>query len=298
MNKIDKVVSRYSQIQESICKILETIDGQGAFSTHKWYKDIGFGETKVLIKGNILEKAAVNFSKVSGKLTQPLLATLGINAETYSVTGISSIIHSSNPFVPTIHMNVRYFELNNGKSWFGGGIDLTPTYVDINEAANFHRQLKEICDRYNPSFYNKFKTWADDYFFINHRNETRGIGGIFFDYLEPSPEISFENIFKFSIELANAYPEIYSDIIECKRFIIFNKKHKDWQKLRRGRYVEFNLLYDRGTKFGLDSGGNTESILVSLPGEVNWEYKHTPKTGSEEEKTLTLLKKGIDWVNR
>lgn len=297
MNRTNEIADNYKQIQNKICEILEKADGTGKFSSNKWQKEIGSGITSVMENGKHIEKVGVNFSHVSGPFTEGMKSILGEDAKTYSATGISSIIHAKSPFVPTIHMNIRYFSLDNGVQWFGGGIDLTPSYIDKNEACTFHQKLKSICDQTSPTFYSEFKPWADDYFFIKHRNETRGIGGIFFDRLKPSKALSFEDLYQFTLSLADAYPNIYSDILDDKRNIPYNEANKKWQLLRRGRYVEFNLVYDRGTKFGLETGGNTESILVSLPSEVNWDYNYTPIPGSPEEITQQLLIKGIDWIN-
>jgi coproporphyrinogen III oxidase len=193
-------------------------------------------------------------------------------------------------------MNVRHFALDNGSSWFGGGIDLTPMYVNPDEARWFHQTLKDICDQYDPSFYPAWKNWADDYFFIEHRNETRGIGGIFFDRIAVTNQEELEKMICLTSDLANAYPVIYAELMKNNGHRSFTEAEKHWQKIRRGRYVEFNLIYDRGTKFGLESEGNIESILVSLPAEVEWVYQHQPTSGSPEAKTLELLKKGVEWV--
>jgi coproporphyrinogen III oxidase len=193
-------------------------------------------------------------------------------------------------------MNVRHFSLDNGSSWFGGGIDLTPTYINPEEARWFHRTLKDICDKYDLSWYPAWKAWADDYFYIAHRDETRGVGGIFFDRVKPAGEAEHEKMLNLTADLATAYPKIYARLMKDNGNKPFTEAQKKWQKIRRGRYVEFNLIYDRGTKFGLESDGNTESILVSLPAEVEWVYQHRPEPGSPEAETLALLKKGIDWI--
>ena len=297
MNTANKIAKIYSELQERMCSLLERADGRGIFTRNPWTKKIGSGLTRVMSGGNIIEKAGLNFSHVSGPFTPAMKHILGEETNTYHATGISSILHAHNPFVPTIHMNVRYFALDNGVEWFGGGIDLTPTYIDPAQASRFHQKLKNICDKYNATFYPEFKAWADDYFFIKHRNETRGVGGIFFDRQKPTDTESLDQWIKFTSELAENYPLIYSELMQENGQLPFTEAHKTWQKLRRGRYVEFNLVYDRGTKFGLETGGNTESILVSLPSEVNWEYNHVPEQGSQEEKTQHLLKKGVDWIN-
>jgi len=295
LERIKNIAETFSGIQEEICQLLETADGKGKFEKNKWTKTIGSGMSRVIRNGKVLEKGAVNFSTVSGKLNEKMEKVLGVKADNYAATGISSILHAHNPWVPTIHMNVRYFALDNGISWFGGGIDLTPTFVINEEAQWFHQQIKTLCDRYHPDFYPDFKKWADDYFFLPHRNETRGVGGIFFDRLKPGNKYCFETLFDFAVAIAKAYPEIYSEYMKNSSKA-YTEKDTKWQALRRGRYVEFNLLNDRGTKFGLESNGNTESILVSLPANASWEYNYMPEPGSMEEQTLHLLKKEINWV--
>jgi coproporphyrinogen III oxidase len=296
MNATSRIAKIYADLQEQMCSILEKADGKGKFTRDTWTKDIGSGLTRVMTEGSIIEKAGLNFSHVSGPFTPAMKHILGEEATTYHATGISSILHAYNPFMPTIHMNVRYFALDNGAEWFGGGIDLTPMYIDIKQASWFHKRIKEICDKYSKRYYPEFKEWADDYFFVKHRNETRGIGGIFFDRQKPGDSESLEKWIQLTSELSENYPLIYKELMEKNAHIPFTNEHKTWQKLRRGRYVEFNLVYDRGTKFGLETGGNTESILVSLPSDVSWEYNHIPKAGSDEEKTQHLLRKGVDWI--
>jgi len=219
---------------------------------------------------------------------------IGEKANKYYATGISSIIHPVNPYVPIIHMNVRYFLLDNSSEWFGVGIDLTPHYIDPREARIFHKTLKELCDKYNPAFYPDFKRRADEYFYLPHRDETRGIRGIFFDRLKPKEEFNFDKLLSFTFDIAKAYPVIYSDIIRKKSNLAYSDSEQEWQRLRRGRYVEFNLICDKGTKFGLESKGNTESILISLPIDASWKFNHQSDMNSKEFATLRLLKKGIN----
>jgi coproporphyrinogen III oxidase len=294
--KVNRTAAIYKDIQQSICRILEEADGTGKFTSDDWEKEIGSGITCVMQNGSIIEKAGVNFSCVRGSFNENMAKLLGEKAASFSATGISSIIHSGNPFVPTIHMNVRYFNLDNGSSWFGGGIDLTPAYINTEEAKQFHQTIKAICDRYNVSFYPEWKTWADDYFYLPHRHETRGIGGIFFDRIQPASKDEFEKMLNLTSELARIYPVIYSRLMKDNGHKPYSESQKRWQKIRRGRYVEFNLIHDRGTKFGLESEGNIESILVSLPAEVEWVYHFQPEYGSAEFQTQELLKKGIDWI--
>ena len=198
--------------------------------------------------------------------------------------------------MPIIHKNVRYFELENGTYWFGGGIDVTPHYIVEEDARYFHRLIKKVCDQHDPVYYPKFKEWADNYFFIEHRNETRGIGGIFFDRLKEDAHHSKEALFEFVKDVGECFIPSYSHFVHQYKDSDFTENQKEWQRLRRGRYVEFNLVYDRGTKFGLKTAGRIESILMSLPREAYWYYDHQPEAGSPEARTLDLLKKGIDWV--
>ncbi len=298
MKRAESVARIYKELQKSMCQQLNDGDGKGIFKEFPWSKDIGSGLTCVMQDGAVIEKAGLNFSHVTGPFKPEMKSSLQIDAaESYSATGISSIIHPNNPHIPIIHMNVRFFELNNGICWFGGGIDLTPHYIDKKEAQWFHKKLAGICNKYDPSFYRSFKQWADDYFYLPHRKETRGIGGIFFDRIQTKEEIDFQNILNFTIDLANLYPEIYCRIMKEKRNIPFSEQEINWQNIRRGRYVEFNLVHDRGTKFGLDSNGNIESILVSMPPLAGWEYNYSPEKNSKEDQTVKLLKKDIDWIN-
>jgi coproporphyrinogen III oxidase len=284
-------------IQSVICDRISAADGKAVFNRDEWIRpEGGGGLTRVLTNGAVLEKAGVNFSAVEGPLTPVMAKNLNVDAGNFFATGVSIVMHPHNPFVPIIHMNIRYFEMDNGDYWFGGGIDLTPHYIDSDQAAYFHLELKKVCDRFDPLYYPKFKEWADNYFFIEHRNETRGIGGIFYDHLKADEQHSKDEIFEFSLALGRLFPEVYSHLIEMNKDKSFAPEQKHWQYLRRGRYVEFNLVYDRGTRFGLLSNGRIESILMSLPSEARWDYNHIPKTGSEEQHTLDLLRKGIDWV--
>ncbi|NNE56090.1 MAG: coproporphyrinogen III oxidase, partial [Flavobacteriales bacterium] len=204
----------------------------------------------------------------------------------------------NSPHVPIILMNIRYFETDGGDSWFGGGIDLTPHYVDRDEAVAFHSALKSTCDKFDPAYYTKFKDIADDYFYIAHRDETRGIGGIFFDHLKPGESKSFDELFDFVCAVGRTFAPTYVGLVNKKKGQSFTEAEKTWQLIRRGRYVEFNLVYDRGTKFGLQTNWRAESILMSLPKLASWEYNHKPMEGSRESETLALLKKGVKWVDQ
>lgn len=303
----EQIAIAYQQLQDEICKGLELADGTGKFIEEQWEREGGgSGRTRVLQNGTVLEKGGVNFSAVHGKLPESVKKAFGVIEDDFFATGVSIVIHPNHPWVPIIHMNIRYFEMpapeghsvgNDQIRWFGGGIDLTPHYVINEDARFFHQYLKNVCNQYSPDFYPKFKSWADDYFFIKHRQETRGVGGIFYDRLTPdSAGISWENIFDFSKEIGRSFIPIYTELINRNRDTAFTEHHKQWQYQRRSRYAEFNLVYDAGTKFGLETNGRIESILMSLPPQANWVYDFKPQPNSEEEKTLSLLKKGIDWA--
>lgn len=294
----DQIAEKYKEIQDEITQALEALDGKARFEEELWERDGGGGgRTRIIQHGNILEKGGVNFSSVHGKLPEQIKKAFGVDEDEFFATGVSIVIHPNNPWVPIIHMNIRYFELNENIRWFGGGIDLTPHYVDETDATYFHQELKKVCDQYSSEFYPKFKDWADQYFFIKHREETRGIGGIFYDKLTPEKAgISDQEIFDFSCDLGHLFPKVYSELVNRSRHKQFTEAEKNWQLLRRGRYVEFNLVYDAGTKFGLETNGRIESILMSLPEQANWFYNFQTEQDSKEEKTLSLLKKGINWV--
>lgn len=287
-------------LQDRICKQLEEADGKAIFISDPWQrKGGGGGISRVISDGNIIEKGGVNFSAVWGKTPEPVLKSMKLDLPEHPdffATGVSIVLHPFNPKVPIIHMNVRYFEMTNGTWWFGGGIDLTPHYINAEDARHFHRTIKSVCDQHHPSYYPEFKNWADDYFFLKHRNETRGVGGVFFDYLKGESGFTKESRFEFVKALGDAFAPLYVHFMKQNHALNFTEKEKQWQYLRRGRYVEFNLVWDRGTKFGLDTDGRTESILMSLPPQAQWVYNYQPVAGSEEEKTLSLLKKGIDWI--
>ncbi len=289
-------------LQDNICSALEAADGGAKFIEENWTREEGGGgRSRVIKNGDVLEKGGVMYSAVSGKTPEFLFKekehAANVDAgSTFYATGVSIVLHPQNPMVPIIHMNIRYFEMSNGVKWLGGGIDLTPHYVNPEDAKYFHAELKKICDKHCEGYYSKFKKWADDYFFIQHRNETRGIGGIFFDRLNSDNEMSFEKNLAFWKDVGSAFASIYTELIKRNKTKTFTESNKQWQLLRRGRYVEFNLVYDKGTKFGLESNGRIESILVSLPLLASWEYNFKTQAGSEEERTLSLLKKGVNWV--
>ncbi len=298
----EQIAEAYKQIQDEICAGLEFADGKGKFEEELWSREGGGGgRTRIIQNGNILEKGGVNFSAVEGKLPESIKKAFGVTEDDFFATGVSIVMHPSQPWIPIIHMNIRYFEMVSERAealrWFGGGIDLTPHYVIDEDARFFHQSLKATCDKFKADFYNKFKTWADDYFFIKHRAETRGVGGIFYDRLNPeSTGLGWEEIFEFSKAVGRTFLPVYTEIIKRNKNKPYTEAHKQWQYQRRSRYVEFNLVYDAGTKFGLETNGRVESILMSLPPQANWVYDFTPLKGTEEEKTLDLLKKGINWI--
>ena len=291
------IAGAFRELQNSICSQLERLDGVAQFGDDPWQRlEGGGGLSRPIANGKLIEKGGVNFSEVFGPLTPQAAKALNVVADEFYATGVSIVLHAHSPWVPTIHMNIRYFETNAGQ-WFGGGIDLTPAYMDLEVAKHFHKRLKEMCDRWDPDFYQRFKPWADDYFFLPHRNETRGIGGIFFDRLMADADHRMEDLFGFTCDVGELFAPLYAEVVSPTRDRAFGAPEKKWQLLRRGRYVEFNLVHDRGTKFGLDTGGRTESILMSLPAEASWRYDHHPEPGSLEAETIAWLRKGIDWIH-
>lgn len=301
----EEVAEAYKIIQDEICAGIEQADGTGKFSEEIWTREEGGGgRTRIIENGSVIEKGGVNFSAVHGKLPDAVKKSFGIQADQFFATGVSIVIHPNHPWVPIIHMNIRYFEMPGSGTtpdedirWFGGGIDLTPHYIVDEDARFFHNYMKDTCDAISPGFYPKFKAWADDYFFIKHRNETRGIGGIFYDRLTPENSgLDWNKIFEFSKAVGRSFVPVYSELIFRNRNKEYTSENKEWQFQRRSRYVEFNLVYDAGTKFGLETNGRIESILMSLPPQANWKYNFHPQPGSEEERTNSLLKKGINWV--
>lgn len=293
----ETIAQEMRSLQLFICKELEDMDGGAVFSEDAWNRaEGGGGFTRTIKEGNVLEKGGVAYSAVHGPVSEVMRKQLQLDGDTFFATGVSIVLHPHSPHVPIIHMNVRYFELNTGVYWFGGGIDLTPHYIVPEQAVVFHERLKAICDRFDPEFYVKFKPWADEYFFLPHRNETRGIGGIFFDHLNDHPSLPKEQLLQFCLELGRNFPSIYAEQVASGRDKPFTEAELQWRNLRRGRYVEFNLVHDRGTKFGLLSGGRTESILMSLPAVANWEYNYQPEAGSREAETLKHLSGKQEWI--
>ncbi len=296
--KASEVQDFFMDLQDRICAGLEELDEKGKFHQDLWDRPEGGGGRSRVILGDKIEKGGVNFSAVEGHLPERISNALGLDPTDFYATGVSIVLHSKNPHVPIIHMNVRYFETSVGKYWFGGGIDVTPHYIYDEDAQFFHTYLKNVGDRHDKAYYPHHKKWADDYFYIPHRNETRGIGGIFFDRLEADDSHSKNDRFAYVKDVGNAFVPIYSELVNRNCDKPFSNQEKEWQLHRRGRYVEFNLVWDKGTKFGLQTNGRIESILMSMPPEAKWTYDHAVEEGSAEQRTLDLLIKGIDWAGK
>jgi coproporphyrinogen III oxidase len=284
----------FETLQKKICKALEEIEGDKKFAEDRWEREGGGGGvTKVMEDGAVFEKAGVNVSTVFGVLPKAIAQKMQVQPSNFCATGVSLVIHPRSPMIPTVHANYRYFEHADGDSWFGGGSDLTPYYPYEEDIIHFHETLKKACDLHDSEYYSTFKKWCDEYFFIEHRGEARGVGGIFFDYLRGDGEMHFA----FVQSVGDAFLDTYLPIVEKRKSEPWGEKEKAWQLLRRGRYVEFNLVYDRGTTFGLETKGRTESVLMSLPPRVEWKYNMHPQIGSREANLLGLLTNPRDWVS-
>ncbi len=289
-------------LQNTITAGLEAIDGKAKFEEDIWVRsEGGGGRTRVIQNGNVFEKGGVNISGVHGKLPDSMQKYFGVEDADFFACGLSLVIHPKSPMVPTVHANWRYFEMydqdgNIVDQWFGGGQDLTPYYLFEEDATHFHQVCKTACDKHNPEFYPKYKARCDEYFHNTHRNEARGIGGLFFDYCKATEEMSMENWYDFVTEVGDSFLEAYLPIVEKRKDLPYTKAQRDWQEIRRGRYVEFNLVHDKGTLFGLKTNGRIESILMSLPPHVQWVYDHNPEDGSDEAKLLDVLKNPKNWV--
>jgi len=292
----EEITEWFKGLQDRICSTLEDLDGEGKFEEDLWTRAEGGGGRTRIMKGGLIEKGGVNFSEVHGVLNEKAAKALHTQPGTFFATGVSIVLHPKSPMMPIIHMNVRYFEMNDSIWWFGGGIDLTPHYIVPEDAKFFHQMLKDTCDKHHSTYHPKFKKWADDYFFIRHRKETRGVGGIFFDRLSGQDAFTKAERWKFTQDVGDSFCPIYVELANRNRDLPYSDQEKDWQLHRRGRYVEFNLVWDRGTKFGLETNGRTESILMSLPAQANWTYEHKVEKGSREEFTLQNLNKEIDWL--
>lgn len=319
----DRVSAFLKTLQDEICQGLETLDGSETFHQDAWEREEGGGgRSRVIRDGGVFEQGGVNFSEVWGKNLPPSILTQRPEAagHEFYATGTSMVLHPRNPYVPTVHLNYRYFEAGP-VWWFGGGLDLTPYYPFAEDAIHLHRTLKDACDKHHPEYYPAFKRWCDEYFYLKHRNETRGVGGIFFDYQDgrpaklyhgPDPQgeaaaysdavgvvgpRSWESLFAFIQDCGQAFLPAYIPIVERRKNTEYGDRERQFQLYRRGRYVEFNLVYDRGTIFGLQTNGRTESILMSLPPLVRWEYGYQPEPGSPESKLYEVFLKPQDWLS-
>ena len=305
----NKFYTYIQNLQDQICKGLEDIDCSTKFREDLWERpEGGGGRTRVIENGNVFEKGGVNISAVHGKLPDTMQKMFGVGEADFFACGLSLVIHPKNPMVPTVHANWRYFEMYDTSTelstgsrkiinqWFGGGQDLTPYYLFEEDAKHFHQTCKNACDKHNPEFYPNYKKKCDEYFWNAHRNEARGIGGLFFDYLKETKTMKMEDWYNFVTEVGNSFLQAYVPIVERRKDLPYTDAQRIWQEIRRGRYVEFNLVHDKGTLFGLKTNGRIESILMSLPPHVQWVYDHHPEAGSEEEKLLKILAKPVDWV--
>jgi len=297
---ITKTIDYLQQLQDSICAALEEVDGQANFREDSWERpDGGGGRTRILRGGKVFEQAGVNFSHVHGDQLPPSATRdrPDLSGGHFEAAGVSVVIHPNNPHVPATHMNVRFFTAGKEELepvwWFGGGFDLTPCYGYEEDCIHWHQTAKKACAELGDDRYQEYKKWCDEYFYIKHRNEARGIGGLFFDDIN---EGGFEKSFKLFSSVGDHFLQAYLPIVEKRKDHAFNEQHRNFQLYRRGRYVEFNLVYDRGTLFGLQSGGRTESILMSLPPNVRWEYDYSPEAGSEEEKLYTEFLPAKNWL--
>ncbi|WP_286270768.1 oxygen-dependent coproporphyrinogen oxidase [Thalassotalea hakodatensis] len=283
---IETVISFFKQLQDDICTQLEQADGQGKFVEDAWQREEGGGgRTRVLTGGSVIEQGGVNFSLVSGNKLPPSATAHRpeLAGRTWQACGVSLVIHPKNPFIPTSHANVRFFIAEKAGEepvwWFGGGFDLTPFYPFLDDIKHWHQTAHDLCSPFGEHVYQEHKAWCDDYFYLKHRNETRGVGGLFFDDLN---QWSFEQCFSYVKAVGSGFTDAYIPIMEKRKNTPFQDEHRQFQLYRRGRYVEFNLVFDRGTLFGLQSGGRTESILMSMPPLARWEYNYQPDEGSDE----------------
>ncbi|WP_405399940.1 oxygen-dependent coproporphyrinogen oxidase [Maribacter sp. Asnod2-G09] len=298
----DKFYAYIEQLQDTITSKLEEVDGTATFKEDIWVRpEGGGGRTRVIENGAVFEKGGVNISGVHGELPDSMKAYFGVEDANFFACGLSLVLHPKNPMVPTVHANWRYFEMygKDGEivdQWFGGGQDLTPYYLFDEDAVHFHEVCKTACDKHNPTFYDTYKKRCDEYFWNTHRNEARGLGGLFFDYCKATPEMDMQDWYNFVTEVGNSFLDCYVPIVIKRKDLEYTKEQRDWQEIRRGRYVEFNLVHDKGTLFGLKTNGRIESILMSLPPHVQWVYDHHPEKGSEEERLLDVLMKPKEWV--
>lgn len=302
MNCRETFYSYILELQRSICEALEKADGSAVFREDAWTREEGGGGlSKIIENGAVFEKGGVNTSAVHGKLPYAMQQAFGVGENEFFACGLSLVIHPLNPYVPTVHANWRYFELydqdgNTADSWFGGGSDLTPYYIFEEDGRHFHITLKNAMDPFGTELYPRYKIQCDEYFVNKHRgDEARGIGGVFYDYLRPADKAEAEKLMRFQQANGNAFLPGYLPIVEKRKEIAYTGREKNWQEIRRGRYVEFNLVHDRGTLFGLKTNGRTESILMSLPPRARWVYDYHPQPGTREAELLEYLKPR-DWI--
>ncbi|MDA8596212.1 oxygen-dependent coproporphyrinogen oxidase [Flavobacteriaceae bacterium] len=298
----EQFLAYINNLQDKICAAVEQVDGKAKFKEDLWDRpEGGGGRTRVITNGKVFEKGGVNISAVHGDLPELMQKKLGVDKAKFFACGLSLVLHPENPKVPTVHANWRYFEMYNedgsiADSWFGGGQDLTPYYIFDQDVVHFHQVCKNACDPFDLNYYPLYKKQCDEYFYNSHRNEGRGVGGLFFDYLKTTDQKSMQDHFDFVTSVGDSFIESYIPIVERRKNLPFTFAQKDWQEIRRGRYVEFNLVHDRGTIFGLKTNGRIESILMSLPPKVQWRYDYHPEPGSEEARLEELLAHPKDWV--
>ena len=298
----EQFVSYIKNLQDQITAKLEAIDGKATFKEDLWQREEGGGgRTRVIENGNVIEKGGVNISEVHGPLAPAMQQYFKVGDVDFFACGLSLVIHPKNPYAPTVHANWRYFEMldkagNLVDSWFGGGQDLTPYYLCEEDAQHFHQTCKTACDKHDPEFYPQYKKRCDEYFYNSHRREARGLGGLFFDYLKATDERSMQDWYNFVTEVGDSFLTAYAPILEKRKDLAYGEKERNWQEVRRGRYVEFNLVHDKGTLFGLKTNGRIESILMSLPPAVQWRYDHHPEPGSPEAELVAVLENPKDWV--
>jgi coproporphyrinogen III oxidase len=298
----DKFYDYIQKLQDNITAKLEEVDGKAKFQQDIWERpEGGGGRTRVIENGNVFEKGGVNISKVYGELPKSMQQYFGVEDADFFACGLSLVIHPKSPMVPTVHANWRYFEMYNKNGdivdqWFGGGQDLTPYYLFEEDAQHFHQTCKNACDAHNPEFYPTYKKRCDEYFWNAHRNEARGVGGLFFDYCKATETMNMEDWYNYVTEVGDSFLDAYIPIVTKRKEMEYTLEQRDWQEIRRGRYVEFNLVHDKGTLFGLRTNGRIESILMSLPPHVQWRYDHHPEKGSPEEQLIEVLQHPKNWV--
>ena len=302
MEMKDRFYAYIRKLQDSITNALEEIDGKARFQEDHWLREEGGGgHTRVIQDGRVFEKGGVNVSAVHGPLPKSMQAYFGVKDADFYACGLSLVLHPLNPMVPTVHANWRYFEMYDKQgqivdSWFGGGQDLTPYYLFEEDARHFHQVCKKACDAQGTELYPKYKAACDGYFWNTHREEARGVGGLFFDYLRKNDAREMAEWYDFVTGVGDSFLKAYLPIVQRRMDMEWTQTQREWQEIRRGRYVEFNLVHDKGTLFGLKTNGRIESILMSLPPKVQWKYDHHPAQGSEEEKLVKVLRQPKAWV--